>query len=236
MCHKPANRFLDFVGEIITDLELDYDTPVPDRCGTCTRCIDACPTGALREPYVLDSRLCISYLTIELKGRIPPELRDKIENNIFGCDICQDVCPWNKRAKTTNEVSFQPKEGLYNPDLSALSRLTEEDFRRIFKRSPVKRAKRRGFLRNIMVAIGNSGSKDLVPCTKKLLKDKEPLVRAHAAWALWKLEGENSHETLSNHLVAEDDPMVREEIVSILDIKKMLLVRCPLSVVKTKSD
>lgn len=205
-----------FIGEIITDLELDYDTPVPDRCGTCTRCIDSCPTGALREPYVLDSRLCISYLTIELKGKIPIELRDKMDNNIYGCDICQDVCPWNRRAEVTEEPSFQPRENLYNPDLAPLSRLTEEGFRQVFKGSPVKRAKGRGFLRNVMVAMGNSGSKEFIPHVKQSLKDKEPLVRAHAAWALWKLDGDGSYETLSNHLRTEDDFTVREEIVAIL--------------------
>jgi len=150
-----------FVGEIITNIELDYDNPAPDRCGKCTRCIDACPTGALLEPYVLDSRLCISYLTIEFRGIIPVELGGKIGNNIFGCDICQDVCPWNRRAKVTDESSFQPREGLFNPDLAALSKLTEEDFRMVFKGNPIKRAKRKGLLRNIVVAMGNSGLKSL---------------------------------------------------------------------------
>lgn len=206
-----------FIGEIITSLELDYDSPVPDRCGTCTRCIDACPTGALLHPYVLDSRLCISYLTIELREKIPLELRDKVGNNIYGCDICQDVCPWNRRAKVTHESSFQPRGGLYNPDLSSIAQLTEEDFRMIFKGTPVKRVKRRGFIRNALVAMGNSGERDFIPHIKKCLEDKDPLVRAHASWALWKLEGEDSYETLSNLLDVESDPMVREEIVSILN-------------------
>src|ERR1700758_745968 len=148
-----------FLGCIVTDLELTYDSPGPDRCGTCTRCIDACPTGAILEPYILDSRLCISYLTIELKEKIPLELRDKLGNNISGCDICQDICPWNRRAETTDETSFQPREGLFNPELSSLSSLGEEDFRRIFKGNPIKRTKRKGFLRNVMVAMGNSGLK-----------------------------------------------------------------------------
>jgi epoxyqueuosine reductase len=210
-----------FIGEIITNLELDYDNPAPDRCGTCTLCIDACPTGAILEPYVLDSRLCISYLTIELRGKIPMGLRGKVGNNIYGCDICQDVCPWNRRAKVTHKSSFQPREGLYNPELSSLSQLTEEEFRKMFKGSPVKRAKRKGFLRNVIVAMGNSKEKSFVPYIKKCLEDKDPLVRAHAAWALWKLQGEDSYETLSNHLSIESNPMVREEIVSILDMKKL---------------
>ncbi len=206
-----------FIGEIITNLELEYDGPVPDRCGTCTHCIDACPTGALLEPYVLDSRLCISYVTIELKENIPVELRDKMTNNIFGCDICQDVCPWNRRAKATNEPSFQPRENLYNPELSSLSSLSAEDFRGVFKGNPVKRAKRKGLLRNVLVAMGNSGSKEFIPDIKEYLNDKDPIVRAHSAWALWKLEGEISHKTLSDRLDIESDPMVREEIVSILN-------------------
>ena len=207
-----------FVGEIITNLELDYDSPAPDRCGTCTRCIDACPTGALLEPYVLDSRLCISYLTIEYRGMIPLEHRDKTGNNIFGCDICQDVCPWNRRAKVTDESLFKPRDGLYNPDLASLSQITEEDFRRVFKGNPIKRAKRNGLLRNIVVAMGNSGLKEFIPYLKELLKDKDPLIRAHSAWALSKLEGEDSYDTLSNHFDVESDPMVREEIVSILSM------------------
>ncbi len=205
-----------FIGEIITDLELDYDSPVPDRCGTCTKCIDACPTGALLEPYLLDSRLCISYLTIELRGGIPPGLREKVGNNIYGCDICQDVCPWNRRARVTDEPSFQPREGLYNPDLSFLSELSEEDFRNVFKGSPVRRTKRGGFLRNVLVAMGNSGRREFAPYIKRNLEDKEPIVRAHAAWALWRIEGKDSYETLLNHLSKESDPMVREEIASII--------------------
>ncbi len=205
-----------FIGEIVTDLELEYDSPVPDRCGTCTRCIDACPTGAILEPYILDSRLCISYLTIELREKIPVKLRDKLGNNIFGCDICQDVCPWNRKAKMTDEPLFQPRDGLYNPELSSLMKLSDEDFRRVFKGNPVKRAKRRGFLRNVLVAMGNSGSKEFIPDVKEALNDRDPIVRAHAAWAIWKLEGEDSHKTLSERLDVESDTMVRDEIVSIL--------------------
>jgi epoxyqueuosine reductase len=205
-----------FIGEIITSVELDYDSAAPDRCGTCTRCIDACPTGALLHPYVLDSRLCISYLTIELREGIPLPLREKVGNNVYGCDICQDVCPWNRKAKVSHESPLQPREGLCNPDLSSFAHLTEEDFRLIFKRSPVKRAKRKGFLRNVMVAMGNSGEVTFIPHIRKCLKDKDPLIRAHAAWALWKLEGQDSYETLSNLLSIESDPMVREEIASIL--------------------
>ncbi len=206
-----------FVGEIIADIELDYDTPVPDRCGTCTRCIDECPTDAIIEPYVLDSRLCISYLTIELKNKIPSELREGIQNNIYGCDICQDVCPWNKRAPVSDSKHFVPREGLYNPDLSSLSNLSPEDFRELFKGSPIKRTKRRGLLRNIMVAMGNSGNKDFIPHIKKCLDDEEPLVRAHAVWALSKLDGADSKDALLKHQALEDETMVNEEIDLILN-------------------
>ncbi len=206
-----------FLGEIITNLELEYDNPAPDRCGTCTRCIDACPTDALPEPYVLDSRLCISYLTIELKDKIPSELRHKIGNNIFGCDICQDVCPWNNKAETSSERSFRPREGLYNPDLLTLSRLSPEDFSKTFQGSPVKRAKRRGFLRNVLIAMGNSGDKSFIPSIMECLGDDEPLVRVHAAWALWKIEGENCRDVLLSHQAGEGDPAVSEEIDLILN-------------------
>ncbi|MEM7008397.1 MAG: tRNA epoxyqueuosine(34) reductase QueG, partial [Thermodesulfobacteriota bacterium] len=139
------------LGEIIIDFELEYDTPVPDRCGTCTRCIDACPTDAIVKPYVVDSTQCISYLTIELKGAIPTVLRDGIENNIYGCDICQDVCPWNTRAPHTSQHEFMPRQELYNPDLEILSSLSPKEFSDLFKGSPIKRTKRRGLLRNVLL-------------------------------------------------------------------------------------
>lgn len=205
-----------FLGEILTDAELDYDSPVPDRCGTCTKCIDSCPTDAIVEPYILDSRLCISYLSIELKDKIPAGLREGMSNNIYGCDICQDVCPWNRRAPVTDKPEFEPREDLFNPDLSCLARLTQEEFRNIFKRSPIKRTKRRGLLRNIMIAIGNSGNKDFIAYAKIGLQDEEPLVRAHAAWALSKLDIDESRDILFNHRRVETDDMVNEEIDGIL--------------------
>lgn len=206
-----------FLGEIITNLELEYDSPAPDRCGTCTRCIDACPTDALPKPYVLDSRCCISYLTIELKDKIPFELRDKIDNNVFGCDICQDVCPWNNRANTTDEHVFLPREGMYNPDLGSLSRLSPEDFRNFFKRSPIKRAKRRGLLRNVLTAMGNSGNRSFVQLVKDCMSDEEPIVRVHAAWALWKLKGPGARDILLHRRDNEEDPGVLEEIDFLLN-------------------
>ncbi len=205
-----------FLSKIITDAELDYDSPAINRCGTCTRCLDACPTGALTEPYTLDARLCISYLTIENKGSIPFNLRERIGHNMFGCDICQDVCPWNRKAPATTENYFQPRSGLFHPDLNWLSSLGEEEFREVFKNSAVKRAKRRGLLRNVMVVAGNSGDERLVHAIEKCLHDKEPLVRKHAAWALWKLLGDSCKERLLRLLEEEECEDVREEISLIL--------------------
>lgn len=206
-----------FLAELITDIELDYDHPVADRCGSCTMCIDACPTDALRQPYVLDSNRCISYLTIENKGEIPPDKRNKIENNIFGCDICQDVCPWNRKAGKGSD-EFLPREGFLAPDLGDLVSLDQEQFSGLFRRSPVKRAKRRGLLRNVLVAIGNSGNMKYIDDVRHCLHDDEPLVRSHAVWALWKLEGEDCLNTLSELQVTESDDAVLNEIKRIFNI------------------
>jgi epoxyqueuosine reductase len=148
-----------FLAEVVVDFELDYDQPIPDYCGTCTRCIEACPTGAITEPYVVDATRCISYLTIELKSdqTIPTELQRKIGNHIFGCDICQDVCPWNlKFAKPTHEQAFQPRSENLAPNLQELSRLTEEEFKRKYRKSPIKRPKHKGFLRSVDIALKNA--------------------------------------------------------------------------------
>ena len=174
-----------FIGEIITDLELEYDEPfVKDLCGTCTKCIDLCPTKAIVAPYVVDSRLCISYLTIEYHGIIPQELRPLMGNHIFGCDICQDVCPWNKFAKVTREENFFPNGTTDITDLTSLAEMTREDFNKRFRNSPIKRAKYAGFLRNVAVALGNSKSIEAIKPLEKLLHHNEPLVRLHVVWAL----------------------------------------------------
>lgn len=179
-----------FLGEIITNLELEYDHPVPDRCGSCNRCIEACPTDAILEPYVLDARRCISYLTIELKEEIPLELRDLIGNHVFGCDICQDVCPWNRKPPKTTEPAFQPRPGLFNPELETLANLSPEAFRETFRSSPIKRTKRRGLLRNVAVAMGNSGDPKFFPVLNDLVEREEPLVAEHARWAMEKITPE----------------------------------------------
>ena len=165
-----------FLAEIIVDLELEYDLPAADHCGTCTRCLDACPTDAFPEPYVLDATRCISYLTIELKGAIPRQLRPAMDNWVFGCDICQDVCPWNSRAQPSTEPAFQPRPALRSPKLLELMAMDSEVFRERFRRNPVKRPKRAGFLRNVAVALGNRQKTDAVPVLAMAMEDAEPLV------------------------------------------------------------
>lgn len=199
-----------FLGEVITDAELDADDPPGrDYCGTCTRCIDVCPTKAIVAPYVLDSRRCISYLTIEHRGPIPRDLRPLMGNLIFGCDLCLDVCPWNKFAKVTPEAAFMPREENLAPHLIELLELTREQFRERFRGSPVKRATYAGFLRNVCVALGNSGAPEAIPSLQKALGHSEPLVRGHAAWALGRL---GDHDTIERHRMVESDASVLEEI------------------------
>jgi epoxyqueuosine reductase len=174
------------LGEIITNLALEPDQPFErDHCGSCDRCLRACPTQAFVAPRVLDAQRCISYLTIELREAIPPDLRPLMSDWIFGCDVCQDACPWNRKfARPTHEPTFQPRDDLDAPDLLALLTLDEEGFRRRFRGSPIRRAKRRGLLRNVAVALGNLGAPSAIPALKSALDDPEPLVQEHAAWAL----------------------------------------------------
>ena len=178
-----------FLGEIVVDQDWSADAPRTDLCGTCTACLDACPTGALPRPYFLDATRCISYLTIEHKGAIPEDLREGVGRQVFGCDICQDVCPWNRRRRRYGPAVFEPRPGLAAPDLRELAALDEEGFRARFRKSPIKRAKRRGLLRNVAVAMANSGDRGHVPALQRLAGDEDPLVREHAAWALRQLAG-----------------------------------------------
>lgn len=177
-----------FLGELVTDLDLDPDTPRTDMCGSCTACLDVCPTGAFPAPYVLDATRCISYLTIEAKGAIPEALRPGVGRHVFGCDLCQDVCPWNRKRRHTGPEAFEAREGLQAPALPELAGLSPEDFAARFRRSPLKRSKRRGLLRNVAVAMGNSGDPGHVPALERLAADEDPLVREHAAWALGRLK------------------------------------------------
>jgi epoxyqueuosine reductase len=173
-----------FLGGLATDLELEADLPARDHCGTCTRCIDVCPTRAIVAPYVLDARLCIAYLTIENRGPIPVELRPAIGNRIFGCDDCQEVCPWNKFAVRTSVEGFEPRIGNLNPLLPGLFALTQGQWNRRFGPTPVRRAHYDGFLRNVAVALGNWGTAEAAAALRTRLDTPSPLVREHVAWAL----------------------------------------------------
>jgi epoxyqueuosine reductase len=176
-----------FLGVILASIELAPDLPSPDRCGTCTRCIDACPTDALIAPYQLNANRCISYLTIEKRGPIPEELRDGTGHHVFGCDICQDVCPWNRKAPVTTAPEFQPREGLVNPALDWLAEMTAERFGETFRGSPIRRAKPAGLRRNAVIAMGNSGNRRFLPLLEKLACDEDASVAEHARWAVRKL-------------------------------------------------
>ena len=201
-----------FLGELFTNLSLAYDQAIRDRCGQCDLCLKACPTGAFTGPYLLDARRCISYLTIELKGFIPRELRPLVGNHIFGCDICQEVCPYNVKAGSTVEPSYLPRQGLYAPELIELLSIGPEEFRRRFRGSPILRAKRRGFLRNVAVALGNNAGPEAVPALTRALNDEEPVVRGHVAWALGRIGTSEALGALRQKLLSEDDPDVKSEI------------------------
>ena len=173
-----------FIGVILLDIQLEYDKKSGSLCGTCRRCLDACPTGALVEPYRLDARKCLSYLTIEFRGIVPPELRPLIGNRIFGCDECLNACPWNRFAVKTTVEELTPREENIAPELLSLASLSHEAFERRFTSSPVLRAGRDGFVRNVMIALGNSRSTEAVPALKAALHDESPMVRTHAEMAL----------------------------------------------------
>jgi len=176
-----------FLGVILTSLELTPDVPAADRCGTCTRCLDACPTNAFIGPYQLDATKCISYLTIEKRGPIPAELREGMGRHVFGCDICQDVCPWNRKAPETGAPEFQPRDGLVNPALEWLAEMKAEEFRETFRGSPVRRAKLSGVRRNAVIAMGNSGDRKFVPTLERLCEDEDPVLGESAKWAMERI-------------------------------------------------
>lgn len=201
-----------FLGELFVDLPLAYDRPMRDRCGQCDLCLKTCPTNAFAGPYILDARRCISYLTIELKGAMPRHLRSLVGNHIFGCDICQEVCPYNVKAQATAEAAFGPRPGLFAPQLIPLLALTDAEFRQRFRGSPILRAKRRGFLRNVAVALGNLKSLEAVPALIASLDDAEPLVRGHAGWALGEIGSQAAVEALQRRLQVETDDEARVEI------------------------
>ncbi len=177
-----------FLGEILSTLELSPDPLEAERCGRCTRCIDACPTGAITRPHHVDARRCISYLTIESKGSIPEKLRPLLGDRIYGCDDCLTACPWNRFAKISQETAFEARRSTTGMSLREYLDLTDDEFRTLFRRSPIKRIKRRGFLRNVCVALGNVGTAEDLLALKKAARDPEPLIAEHAQWAINQIQ------------------------------------------------
>jgi epoxyqueuosine reductase len=200
-----------FLGAIFTTLELPPDAPEADHCGQCRACLDICPTAAFPEPYRLDARRCISYLTIEHKGPIARELRPLMGNRIYGCDDCLAVCPWNKFAQLGREAKLSARATLKAPTLAELVRLDDQAFRALFAKSPVKRIGRDRFVRNVLMAIGNSGDVRLAIEAEKLLTDEAPLVRGAAIWALGRLDARRLAALAPSHCATETDASVRDE-------------------------
>jgi epoxyqueuosine reductase len=187
LIHPGIGSFF-FLAEILLDVEIEPDTPFEaDRCGTCTRCLDTCPTGALQPGRSMDARRCISYLTIENKGSIPTELRPLLGEWIFGCDLCQMACPWNHHARVDGQHVFQPRPGIPMPDLVAELGLKPQEFNKKFKDSPVQRARWRGYLRNVAVALGNVGGPEVAPALERAAREEDPLIREHVTWALKRI-------------------------------------------------
>lgn len=212
LLHKGAGSWF-FLAEILVSVDLEGEGIPQAHCGKCTRCLTDCPTGALEEGYVLKAPLCISYLTIEHRGLIPHELRPKMGNWIFGCDVCQEVCPWN-------EKFAHPQDDLVEelfPSLTELMVLDEAGFRARFSRSAIRRTKRRGLLRNVAIALGNSGNPEAIPSLQTALHDPEPLVRSHAAWALGQFVEVSAREALSRHRDREADAEVHAEVTLALE-------------------
>ncbi|UUO08919.1 tRNA epoxyqueuosine(34) reductase QueG [Blastopirellula sp. J2-11] len=205
---------LFFLAALLTSIELDYDDPHDaSHCGTCTACLDVCPTDAFPAPHVLDATRCISYLTIELRGPIPRDLRPGLGEWVFGCDLCQDVCPWNSKAPLSVEPTFIPQNGSNPLELIPLFDLDDDAFRSRFRKSPIWRPRRRGLLRNAAIALGNRPTPAAAAALIKGLNDQEPLIRGAAAWALGKYDCDASRQALKNRATIETDPEVVEEIL-----------------------
>ena len=206
-----------FLGAIFTTLDLPADAPVDDHCGTCQACLDICPTAAFPAPYRLDARRCISYLTIEHKGAIPRELRPLMGNRIYGCDDCLAVCPWNKFAQAGHEAKLAARDALRAPDLADLARLDDAAFRALFAKTAVKRTGRDRFVRNVLIAIGNSGDAALADEAARLIGDASPLVRGAAVWALGRLDRARLENLAVKRRAEESEPTVIEEWSAALD-------------------
>jgi len=204
-----------FLAAILTDQELAYDAPhQADHCGTCTACLDACPTAAFPQPYVLDGSRCISYLTIELKDQMPAELRSGVGDWLFGCDVCQEVCPWNRFAPESPLEAFTPQESMNPVALAGLFGLTEGDFRRRFRHTPLWRPHRRGLLRNAAIVLGNQRAEAAVDALGRGLQDEETLVRSACAWALGQIATTAASKLLAERASIETDAIVRQELAA----------------------
>ena len=213
----PTHGSWVFLAEVVTDLQLRPDPPLKKTCGECVRCIPACPTDAIVAPFVIDNRRCISFLTIELREAIPRNLRPLMGDWVFGCDICQEVCPVNRKAAPSREIEFRKRHDFDAPELIPLLSLDEDGFRQRFNGSPIRRAKLAGLQRNVCVALGNIGDSVAVPALVQALKSSESLVRSHAAWALGQIGGETARGALQRAISEEDDADVVEEIRDALD-------------------
>ncbi|GAC1480867.1 MAG: tRNA epoxyqueuosine(34) reductase QueG [Gemmatimonadaceae bacterium] len=220
---NPRRGSFFFLGALLLDIELPADAPFEaDRCGSCTRCLDACPTSAFTAPHLLDATRCISYLTIELRGAIPLDLRESMGEWVYGCDVCQDVCPWNhKFAREPAEPSFAPRAAIAGKDAATLAReilaMSQTEFSAAFTGSPMKRAKLRGLKRNAALVLGNGGDASAVPALSAALSDEEPLVREHAAWALARVGGAAAAGPLRSSAGEERDSHVLAAMRAVLD-------------------
>ena len=213
----PTHGSWVFLAQVITDLELKPDPPLKKTCGQCVRCIPACPTDAIIAPYVIDNRKCISFLTIEMRGPIPRELRPLMGDWVFGCDICQEVCPVNRKAPLGREPDFNKRHDFDAPELIPLLDLDDDAFRERFRGSPIRRAKREGLQRNVCIALGNIGDPIAIPALANTLHNSDsPLVRSHAAWALGQIAAPQAQSTLTQALKTERDPQVHAEISAAL--------------------
>ena len=210
-----------FLAELFTTANIEPDTEATLHCGTCSDCIPACPTNAIVSPYIVDARLCISYLTIEFKGFIPENLRKPMGNRIFGCDDCQTVCPWNSKVQAPKVDFLKPREDTFLPKLAKLLDLDDEGFRQMFRKSAIKRTKRTGLLRNVCIAMGNSGDTAFVPQLLDVLKDDEPLIRGHAVWALKQLASDD--DNVKQHIqVLKDNEQNTDVLAEIASFERTI--------------
>ena len=218
LLHPEAGSWF-FLGQILTSLDLEpLDQPLADQCGSCNRCLQACPTGALQSAYELDANLCISYWTIEHRGEIPAEMRPLLGDWVFGCDVCQEVCPHNEGALPASEPDFDLRGERRQLSLGALLRLDTEGYRRLFRGSPMKRAKERGLKRNAIVAMGNGGDSSHVDALLEALTSPDDLLRSHAAWALGRIGEGRAGAGLQTAAEQEANPAVRAEIEAALEL------------------